>query len=838
MIVFSCPNCGAALDAPNDKAGQGFACPRCARAMTVPHLPRVVASLPVTPLPPLRRESPLTDVPLPTADDDASTLAAERHATGGSHSAQVFPFLAAAQAPDEIGRLDNYRVLRLLGQGGMGMVFEAEDTVLQRKVALKVMRPDLAKMDAARHRFLREARAAAALHHENIVTIFQVSKDRDVPYLAMEFLSGESLETLLRRIGRVPVDEALRIGRETAEGLAAAHDCGMIHRDIKPANIWLKATPDSAHSGVRSRDSHGRVRIIDFGLVRVDEAGSPLTGSGAVLGTPAYMAPEQADGKPIDARSDLFSLGCVLYRMLTGEVPFKGRGMLSTLVAVENSRVVPPEERLPGVSPEISACVMQLLERSADQRPSSARHVAEKLRALEALERSTDQSSLSGVPRPAAADRPRRGHKGWLIAGSVLASALIWAVVLLVVWNARGNKGSLELRSDEPKARVIVERDGQVVAILDSQGSPRAELSPGDYRVRLEGDWPQLHLDSTQLVVMRGANRVVRVRKLDEPVRIFRIEPPDQGFYSKKTDYQGIPIKAHASVADEALIEARNRLRMMLEHAPRIIENLVTSGAELHIIGKDQQTSDLPENRHLKGKPFDGKLTVDQRTRGLGGLAASCGEENLLHLPGDRYAGRDICVHEFAHTIRSYGLSPLVRKRIERQYRDSLNRGLWKNSYAAKNDDEFFAELSMWYFGTEGDTSKMDPKPARGREGLQRYDPEAFELLDEIYSGRAVMERNVFIDLPLLPPEREKALRSQRSDVPTSIVFVNNTPGALDFYWLDFEGQRKFYFRLAPGTQSHQVTFATHPWVVVDGNQARGIFIGVSDPGRALVDGK
>src|SRR5262249_14657843 len=160
-------------------------------------------------------------------------------------------------------------------------------------------------------------------------------------------------------------------------------------------------------------------------------------------------------------------------------------------------------------------------------------------------------------------------------------------------------------------------------------------------------------------------------------------------------DYQGIPIKAHAVVADAALIAAHERLSRMLERCPRVLENLVTSGAELHIIGKDQQTSDLPENRHLKDKPFDGNLTVDQRARGLGGLAASCGEENLLKLPGDRYAGRDICVHEFAHTIRSYGLSPLVRRRIERQYKESLAKGLWKDSYAAKNDDEFFAELSM-----------------------------------------------------------------------------------------------------------------------------------------------
>jgi serine/threonine protein kinase len=835
MIVFSCAGCGAALDAPDDSAGQSYACPQCARAMTVPYLPRIKASLPVTPLPPLpRRESPLTDVPMPTDSDDASTLAAERHLSPGAHGGQVFPFLGPAQAPDEIGRLDTYRVLRLLGQGGMGMVFEGEDTVLQRKVALKVMRPDLAKIDAARHRFLREARAAAALHHEHIVTIYQVSQNRDVPYLAMEFLSGESLEMLLRRVGRLPVADALRIGREIAEGLAAAHDRGLIHRDIKPANIWLKTTSDSSPS-VRPRDALGRVRIIDFGLVRVDENAINLTGSGAVLGTPAYMAPEQADGETVDARSDLFSLGCVLYRMLTGEVPFKGKGMLATLIAVDNSHIVPPDQRLADIPPAVSAFVVQLLDRNRDKRPSSARLVAEMLRALEALERSTDVSSLSGVA-PQAGQRPGL-RKGWLVAAGVLVSLLLWGAITAYVLQGRAGKGSLEIKSEEPTARVVVERNGEIIAVLDPQGQDRIELNAGEYAVRLEEARPGVHLDSARLVVLKGANRIVRVRRIDRPfvVRILPIQPPERDFYSKKADYQGIPIKAHAVVADGALIAAHERLSMMLEHCPRVLENLVTSGAELHIIGKDQQTSDLPENRHLKDKPFDGNLTVDQRTRGLGGLAASCGEENLLKLPGDRYAGRDICVHEFAHTIRSYGLSPLVRRRIERQYKESLAKGLWKDSYAAKNDDEFFAELSMWYFGTEGETSKMSPKPERGREGLRRYDPEAFALLDDIYTGVAIVERNVFIDVPLLPPEREKDLKSQISEVPTSILFVNNTPRELEIYWLDFQGQRKLYHRLGPQSTVHQPTFASHPWVVVDGGRARGVVMAVPEPARVTI---
>src|SRR5437016_8035492 len=162
------------------------------------------------------------------------------------------------------------------------------------------------------------------------------------------------------------------------------------------------------------------------------------------------------------------------------------------------------------------------------------------------------------------------------------------------------------------------------------------------------------------------------------PDGIQKIDPPEQGFFSKRLVFQGIPIKAHESVSDQALIEARSRLTTMFEHLPNALKNLAAAGAELHIIGKDQVTSDLPEHRHLKGKPFDGNLTVDQRTRGLGGLLTSCGEENLLELPGDRYRGRDICSHEFAHCVQQNGLSENVRAKIREQYRRSLDKGLWK----------------------------------------------------------------------------------------------------------------------------------------------------------------
>ena len=172
----------------------------------------------------------------------------------------------------------------------------------------------MAANPAAKGRFLREARGAAKLHHDHIIPIYYVGESDGIPFLAMPFLEGEPLDLRIKRGGDhspLPIPEAIRIAREVAQGLAVAHEHGVIHRDIKPGNIWLEAP-------------NGRVKILDFGLARTEKEAAHLTASGAIMGTPAYMAPEQARGKHVDARADLFSLGCVLYEMVSGRRPFTG----------------------------------------------------------------------------------------------------------------------------------------------------------------------------------------------------------------------------------------------------------------------------------------------------------------------------------------------------------------------------------------------------------------------------------------------------------------------------------------------------------------------------------
>ncbi|HLJ95178.1 MAG TPA: serine/threonine-protein kinase [Gemmataceae bacterium] len=347
-------------------------------------------------------------------------------------------FLAPAQQPDEIGRLGPYRVLRLLGEGGMGMVFQAEDPQLQRQVALKIMRPGTGT-PAARQRFLREARSAAALEDEHIVPIYHVGEDRGVPFLAMQLLKGESLHERLRREGSLPFAEVIRIGQEIARGLAAAHERGVIHRDIKPSNLWLHERPGGPAGARRVQ-----AKVLDFGLARSVAEDGQLTQSGSCLGTPAFMSPEQADGLALDARSDLFSLGCVLYAMTTGQQPFQGNTLTAVLRAVVDHHPRSPRELRPEIPPGLSDLIMQLLNKDREARPASAREVAETLRQLETASPAAVPTVARPVARPAGRSRRSRVL---LLAGAGTA-----IVLSLVLWQHRASSPSLQ---EEPKANGV-----------------------------------------------------------------------------------------------------------------------------------------------------------------------------------------------------------------------------------------------------------------------------------------------------------------------------------------------------------------------------------------------
>ncbi len=225
--------------------------------------------------------------------------------------------LRPADKPGILGLLGSYEILQIIGTGGMGRVYKAMDPTLNRYVAIKLIAPQLSTSRGARKHFAREARAAAAISHENVVQIYSVPEVDGIPYLVMEYVPGISLQQKLDRREPVELKEILRIGQQTASGLAAAHAQGLIHRDIKPPNILLEQGQD-------------RVKITDFGLARmVDDAS--LTQSGVLAGTPQFMAPEQARGEAQDHRVDLFSLGSVLYTLCTGSPPFRANTTMAVL---------------------------------------------------------------------------------------------------------------------------------------------------------------------------------------------------------------------------------------------------------------------------------------------------------------------------------------------------------------------------------------------------------------------------------------------------------------------------------------------------------------------------
>jgi serine/threonine protein kinase len=401
-----------------------------------------------------------------------------------------FNFLKPAQQPDEMGRMDGYRILRVLGTGGMGVVFEAEDVALGRRVALKVMRSELAMNPAARKRFLREARAmAAATHitnHDHVVTIHAVGEADGIPYISMPLLRGETLDDRLKREPRLPVPEVVRIGREIALGLAAAHEQGLVHRDIKPSNVWLEAKTD-------------RVKIMDFGLARVPaDTDQNLTQEGAIVGTPTFMAPEQARGEAIDSRCDLFSLGSVLYRAATGELPFKGKDSVSTLLAVASERPRPPQALNPDVPQVLSNLIMWLLTRDPVGRPASAHAVADALANLDQPiadmpKAAPDESSTTQVlPKPqtvgSATGRSKRSSRRWLAAAVALVMFLLFCMANLfnlpTLWRVVTYTGGLVIETDEPVVELTVRDQAGITQLRQLRGDQRqVDLAPGRYLI-------------------------------------------------------------------------------------------------------------------------------------------------------------------------------------------------------------------------------------------------------------------------------------------------------------------------------------------------------------------
>ena len=313
-----------------------------------------------------------------------------------------------------------YRIERPLGHGGMATVYLGRDTELERPVAIKLLAENLAGDDEFRRRFVREAKLAARLSDPNVVSVYDAGEDDGRPYIVMEHVDGETLADLLARRGRLPPDEARELAAQAARGLAHAHEAGLVHRDVKPQNLIVR------------RD--GTVKIADFGIARAAE--TTITQAGTVLGTAAYLAPEQALGEEVTAAADVYSLGAVLYELLTGRPPFEFESLADLADQQQRMEIAPVRELAPDVPPELEDVVMRCLARNAAYRPASAGELARLLSGGEPITQLLHRPTAVQAPARRRLDNRR---KLWLALAGVVALA---AILLAVVFAGRGSHSS------------------------------------------------------------------------------------------------------------------------------------------------------------------------------------------------------------------------------------------------------------------------------------------------------------------------------------------------------------------------------------------------------------
>jgi hypothetical protein len=377
----------------------------------------------------------------------------------------------------------------------------------------------------------------ARLDHEHVVPVYEAAEDPTarVAYLVMPFLRGEPLDVRLTRDGQLPTAEAIRIAREAAEGLQAAHDRGLIHRDVKPSNIWL--------------DRRGKVKLLDFGLAHVGDADVELSQEGRVVGTPAYMAPEQANGQPVDARADLFSLGCVLYRMATGKSPFGGPTSIATLYSITTVPPPDPQSINPALPAELADLIRRLLARDPADRPASAGAVARELADLERREADTTVPLAAALPeitptdpwseihppdsRPPTESAPApttrwSARRSMALAAAALLVIAVTAAVLLL----RPARGTVIVEPADPAAEVrlgvarihLADDDGRMYTL--EPGERSRSVPPGVYRVMIVGG-ERLDPDPARVEVRRGERSAVRIVVVPNMVRPRKLPPVD-----------------------------------------------------------------------------------------------------------------------------------------------------------------------------------------------------------------------------------------------------------------------------------------------------------------------
>ncbi|HVN78204.1 MAG TPA: protein kinase [Terriglobia bacterium] len=362
--------------------------------------------------------------------------------------------------------LSHYQILEKLGEGGMGVVYKARDLRLDRFVCIKVLRPEQLKDESRKQRFIQEAKSASSLNHPNIITIHEIDQGDETDFIVMEFVDGKTLQQLIPGVG-LPVADVLKYTIPIASALAAANAAGIIHRDIKPGNIMVGA--------------NGIVKVLDFGLAKLTAPEENAEGAtqtfkgqteeGTIVGTAAYMSPEQAQGKPVDARSDIFSFGAVLYEMLTGRRPFQGDNRMSTLASILQQEPRPLAELDSRIPRELERIVMRCLRKDPDRR---FQHMADLKVALEELKEESDSGKLTLAPTP------RMRSRSWLALGLIAAVVLLAALSSWFWWHSKPGKPAerslTRLTSNGVSFGPSISADGKLLAYMSSATGPNPDI--------------------------------------------------------------------------------------------------------------------------------------------------------------------------------------------------------------------------------------------------------------------------------------------------------------------------------------------------------------------------
>jgi serine/threonine-protein kinase len=276
-----------------------------------------------------------------------------------------------------------YQIVAELGKGGMGAVYKALDTQINEEVAIKLIRPEIAADEKKLERFSNELKLARKIAHKNVCKMYHLEKGEETPYISMEYLEGKDLKKLIWEKETLPAEEAVGIAQQVCEGLVEAHRLGVVHRDLKPQNIMI--------------DKDGQAKIMDFGIARSVEAPG-VTQTGVIIGTPDYISPEQAEGQEADHRSDIYSLGVIMYEMVTGSVPFKGDTALSVALKHKAQLPLDPRKHNPAIPDELSRLILICMEKDRNRRYQTARDLLDDLRNIE--------HGLPRVPKSAPTAKP------------------------------------------------------------------------------------------------------------------------------------------------------------------------------------------------------------------------------------------------------------------------------------------------------------------------------------------------------------------------------------------------------------------------------------------------